>query len=80
MGFKSIIFVCSIWKKCQLFVNDVVQEYQKMSVFSHAAVFGIGKNPLALVLICPIADTLVLSVLISWSTLYFLATGDVGAS
>ncbi len=47
-------------------------------MFSHASVFRIDENPIALVLFAQSGMFYVLSVLISQSTLSFLLTGDVG--
>ncbi len=46
----------------------------------HASVFRIGKNPITPVLFAQSVTLSVLSVLIGWSTLHFLVTGDVGTS
>ncbi len=43
----------------------------------HAFVFRIGKNPVAPILFTQSVTLLVFSVLIGWSTLRLLATGDV---
>ncbi len=77
--------LCSIWKKClntqrPLLVNDVVWEYCKISLFFCASVFRFNKNPIAAILFAQSVTLSVLSVLIGWSTLHFLATGDVGTS
>ncbi len=76
-------FLCSIWKKChnthrQLLVNDVVGNYREISVFSHASVLRIGKNPIAPLLFAQSVMLPVRSDLICCSVLHFLATGDAG--
>ncbi len=48
------------------------------SVFSHhASVFRIGKNSISLILFAQSVALSAFSVLIGWSTLCFLATGDI---
>ncbi len=63
-------------------VSDVVSQYCEISVFSHASLFGIDKNTAAPIsTVFAQSGTLpVLSVLIGWTTLRFLAAGDVGTS
>ncbi len=78
-------FLCSIWKKSyntyrQPLASDVVWEYREISVFSHASVLRIGKNPIAPVLSAQSVMLSVLSVLIGQTTLRFLATDDIGTS
>ncbi len=77
--------LCSIWKKClntqrPLLVNDMVWEYCKISLFFRASVFRFNKNPIAAFLFAQSVTLSVLSVLIGWSTLHFLATSDIGMS
>ncbi len=50
------------------------------SLFSHVSAFRIGKNPVAPILFAQSVTLSVLSVLISQSTLRYLATGDVSTS
>ncbi len=79
-------FLCSIWKNChnnyrQLLISGVVWEYCEISVLSHhASVFRIGKNPITPILFAQSVTLSVLSVLIGWSSLRFLSTGDVCTS
>ncbi len=85
-GVKINYFFVFYWKRChnthrQPFVSDVVREYGEIFVFSHhASVLRTGKNPDASVLFAQSVMLSVLSVLIGWTTLRVLATGDISTS
>ncbi len=71
-----INFLCSFCKKChyshrQLFDSEVVWEYHEISVFSHAFVFRIDKNPVAPILLATSVTLSVLSVVTGPSTPHF---------
>ncbi len=65
----------------QLLVGDMVWKHRSISLFSHAFVFRIDKNPVSIKILpfyMPSQWHSLLSVLIGRSVQHFLATGDIG--